>query len=215
MAQTLAASSTAPGRASAPVSFSRILRRVHMYLGLFLAPWLLMYALSTIVMNHRAMFRDPAASPAIKTEFERSWAGVIAPDAKPPEIASQVLKDLRLEGFHTVNATPNGRRITILRQDPITPRRIIFTPEDGKLIVQKQEFRMPGFLERLHRRRGYQSEFFLQSMWALSVDLVILAIVFWGISGLWLWWEMRRTRFLGGVLFCSGCVLFMIFLLRI
>ena len=30
----------------------------HMYLALFLFPWLLMYALSTAVMNHRALFVD-------------------------------------------------------------------------------------------------------------------------------------------------------------
>ena len=36
--------------------FSRFVRRTHMYLGLALFPWMLMYALSTLVMNHRAMF---------------------------------------------------------------------------------------------------------------------------------------------------------------
>ena len=35
---------------------SLIIRRTHMYLGLFLFPWMLMYALSTMVMNHRALF---------------------------------------------------------------------------------------------------------------------------------------------------------------
>ena len=34
--------------------FSKILRRTHMYLALFLAPWVLMYALSTAAMNHRS-----------------------------------------------------------------------------------------------------------------------------------------------------------------
>jgi hypothetical protein len=31
----------------------QLVRRVHMYLGLFLAPWMFMYAVSTLVMNHR------------------------------------------------------------------------------------------------------------------------------------------------------------------
>ncbi|MEO8425770.1 MAG: hypothetical protein ABI651_01530 [Verrucomicrobiota bacterium] len=34
-------------------SASRIIRRVHMYLARFLAPWMLMYALSTLAMSHR------------------------------------------------------------------------------------------------------------------------------------------------------------------
>ena len=31
--------------------FSKIVRRTHMYLALFLAPWILMYALSTVAPN--------------------------------------------------------------------------------------------------------------------------------------------------------------------
>ena len=36
--------------------FSKVVRRTHMYLALFLFPWMLMYALSTLAMNHRAIF---------------------------------------------------------------------------------------------------------------------------------------------------------------
>ena len=38
------------------MSISKVVRRTHMYLALFLFPWVLMYALSTLVMNHRAVF---------------------------------------------------------------------------------------------------------------------------------------------------------------
>ena len=36
-----------------PGVFSKIVRRTHMYLALFLAPWMMGYAVSTIAMNHR------------------------------------------------------------------------------------------------------------------------------------------------------------------
>ena len=36
--------------------FSKVIRRTHMYVALFLAPWVLMYALSTMVMNHRCRY---------------------------------------------------------------------------------------------------------------------------------------------------------------
>jgi hypothetical protein len=32
---------------------SRLIRRIHMFSGLFFVPWMLMYALSTLVMTHR------------------------------------------------------------------------------------------------------------------------------------------------------------------
>ena len=37
---------------------SLIIRRIHLYLALFLTPWMLMYAISTVVMNHRGFFKD-------------------------------------------------------------------------------------------------------------------------------------------------------------
>ena len=189
-----------------------MLRRIHMYLGLFLAPWMFMYALSTMAMNHRALFRRNPGPPVMEKESERTWAGS---GANPAEIARRILQDLRLEGTHQVNATPDGRRITILRQDPVTPRRIVYTPADGKLVVEKEVFRMPALLERLHRRRGYQAGFPLQNVWAFSVDLAIAAMLFWAASGLWLWWEMKRTRRLGFVLAVAGCALFALFVFRI
>lgn len=192
--------------------FGVFLRRTHMYLGLFLAPWMLMYALSTVVMNHRTLFRGGAAG--FEKENEQTWAGTLPDSATPAEIAARILSDLRLEGTHTVNAAPGGR-ITIVRQDPITPRRIVFTPADRKLVVEKQAFRMPAFLERLHRRRGYAPAFPLQSAWAFSVDLAIAALVFWAASGIWLWWEMRKTRFLGAFFGLAGCAVFAYFLFTI
>jgi hypothetical protein len=36
--------------------FSKFIRQTHMYLALLLAPWILLYALSTIAMNHREAF---------------------------------------------------------------------------------------------------------------------------------------------------------------
>jgi hypothetical protein len=35
---------------------SRIIRRVHMYLALFLAPWMLIYALSTLAMRCHCIY---------------------------------------------------------------------------------------------------------------------------------------------------------------
>ena len=53
------------------MSPSLLIRRTHMYLALFLFPWLLMYALSTAGMNHRALFVDAAGNGAPQFERER------------------------------------------------------------------------------------------------------------------------------------------------
>jgi len=47
------------------------------------------------------------------------------------------------------------------------------------------------------------------------VDLVIVAMVFWVFSGLWMWWELKATRTLGAVLMFAGAGLFAMFLFTI
>jgi hypothetical protein len=76
-------------------------------------------------------------------------------------------------------------------------------------------FTMPSFLERMHRRRGFQQAYATDDIWAFSVDLFIVAMIFWVASGLWMWWEMRVTRRWGALFGLSGVVLFALFMATI
>jgi len=57
-------------------NMSRVVRRVHMFTGLFLAPWMLMYALSTLVMAHREFVGSfySSKNPAMITERELDYS---------------------------------------------------------------------------------------------------------------------------------------------
>jgi hypothetical protein len=196
--------------------FSKFLRRTHMYLALFLTPWILVYTLSTMTMNHRQFFTKPGDNPIrFERESEQTYTGTFPPQATARQMALQLLKGLNLEGAFSVQGRPEGERITILRQDPISPRRITFVPKSGLLLVERQVFSAHTFLERMHRRRGYQHDRLLEDAWALSVDLVIAAMVFWVLSGVWMWWELRSTRMWGGVCLVLGVGLFGLFLFSI
>ena len=74
------------------------------------------------------------------------------------------------------------------------------------------QHRPNALLERFHRRRGYTTGYALDTAWAVSVDLVIGAMVFWALSGLWMWWEMKVTRRLGACAIASGLGLFAAYL---
>jgi len=197
--------------------FSKILRRTHMYLALFLSPWMLMYALSTLAMNHRRLFQDrQGGNPVVfEREKDQTYSGTFAPGATPRQMGLQILSDLGLEGAYNANTAQGGSRLTIVRQSPVAPRRITFTKADGKLVIEKQVFRANSFLERMHRRRGFQHDYALEDAWAVSVDLVICALVFWVASGLWMWWEMKGTRRWGALSAAAGLGLFGFFLASI
>ena len=101
--------------------------------------------------------------------------------------------------------------IAINRNDLIAPRRLTYSPADRTLLIERMQPRPNAFLERFHRRRGYATGYALDTVWAVTVDLVILTMVFWVLSGLWMWWEMKVTRRLGlaallGGAACSLCM---------
>lgn len=181
-----------------------------MYLALFLAPWMIGYALSTLAMNHRM----PRPTTFI-TESEQQYANVFEPATPPREMAQQILRDLNLEGAFGVQGPAPDGRVTIIRQGMLSPRRITFTPRDRRVVIERMELETSGFLNRFHRRRGYQQPHAADLAMAISVDAVIVAMVFWAVSGLWMWWEMRATRWWGLACAATGIGIFTFFVLVI
>jgi hypothetical protein len=193
-----------------PSAISRLVRRTHLYLGLFLMPWLLMYAVSTVLMNHRESVAKfyPDRRPAMVVERELDYSRTFPAAAVPADSARQILRDLGLDGAHRVSGGRDGKPLVIDRDDPLAVRRMTFRPDTGRLTIQREEFRGATFFERLHRRRGYHLPYLADDAWALSVDVTIVAMVFWGLSGIWLWWELRATRHWGAWCGAAGLVLF-------
>ena len=190
--------------------FSWLLRRTHMYLALFFFPWMLMYALSTVAMNHRARFAGPPA--AFEKERELVYDGVFPEEATPRIMAQRILVSIGLDGAHTVTRRGDGT-LVVERRDLVTPRRITYAPGDGRLVIERMPLRTSAWLERFHRRRGYETGYALDTVWAVSVDLVIIAMVLWPLSGLWMWWEMRATRNTGLLALLGGAGVFAFYLL--
>jgi hypothetical protein len=122
-----------------------------------------------------------------------------------------LLETIGLEGAFTAREEKDGT-LLIQRQSAIAPRRIQFDPASSRVRVERQEFRATQFLERLHRRRGWQHGYTADNVWALLVDLFIAAMLFWAVSGVWLWWEMKALRGWGLAAVAAGVALFGFFL---
>lgn len=162
-----------------------------------------MYLASTFVMNHRTLFRGhrPQPPPWEKVS-EREYAG--------EESGPAILETLGIDGAHQVQKRDG--KVVVQRNDAIQPYRVTFEPEARKLTVERQKFEGAAWLERMHRRRGFQTPYALDDTWAFLVDLFIAAVIFWAASGLWMWWEMKVTRRLGAVFLIAGIALFALFL---
>ena len=130
-------------------------------------------------------------------------------------MSDQILADLKLSGTHSAFERMDGM-VIINRRDPLTPRRLTYDPETGDLLVERQVMGFPTWLRTLHHRTGFgNKENVRENIWALSVDLAILAMIFWAASGIWMWLELRGTRKWGLVCALGGIGLFTFFALSL
>ena len=187
---------------------SLFLRRTHMYLALFLTPWMTMYALSTVVFNHGELLQG---TPNFIRERQLTYTHPFPAKATPRRMAEQIFADLHLPGAFQVESG-DELPLRAVRQDPVTPRRITYSPEDHSLLVEREAFRTSNFLTRLHSSLGYGGKHAARQVWAAGVDLSILATFLWIFSGFWMWWELKITRVWGAVATVIGLALFALFL---
>ena len=71
----------------------------------------------------------------------------------------------------------------------------------------KMDFNLRSFLMRLHVSRGYPSEIGLRTFWGAIVDVTAFLMIFWAISGVVMWWQLKPTRGVGILTVVVGVVL--------
>ncbi|MFV2065471.1 MAG: hypothetical protein ACC645_00715 [Pirellulales bacterium] len=62
----------------------------------------------------------------------------------------------------------------------------------------------------LHFRAGFHQRLPAYITWGVIVDLVVLSIVLWVVSGIYLWARMRRVRVSGAICLGTGMALFLL-----
>ena len=197
--------------------FTRYVRRIHMYLALFLTPWILMYTLSSLVFNHFATIRNWYGGDLnqYETVDEMAYPDAFSADTTPAEAAKQILLDLDMDGSHFVRGNLNGENFTIMRPETYSMKRVTYYPQEGRISVEKQVANLPSMLTRMHIRSGYVQKYASTKLWALGVEITALAMIFWIASGAWLWWTIKPARMWGGICMLGGLGLFAVLLFSI
>ncbi|MEM9379435.1 MAG: hypothetical protein AAGB93_05740 [Planctomycetota bacterium] len=72
-------------------------------------------------------------------------------------------------------------------------RRSVSAEEIG----EEEGMHWRSFLLRLHLAHTYPSDGGVRWIWAVLVDLMAFSMVSWAVSGLFMWWQIKRTRRIG------------------
>lgn len=202
---------SSPPRNQTATRWDRWMRRLHLYSGLFLAPWMVIYGLSALLLNHNAQFREwlGLEPPTWKLVRQLDWRpGMDAPH-EPRELALQMLSAAGLEGAWRFIGQPRAERLQVLRLSGSGNYRLTWERRTGRIRIEHQSpSSLVRFVHFLHFRAGYGWTRPAYVAWAVAVDAVAAGILFWVLSGVYLWWRQPRVRVFGGVCFVGGLLIF-------
>ena len=199
------------------MTLNLIVRRTHLYLGLLVAPWMLMYGLSSAVYNHQPFLRArfPVAQPEWTLAFEQPCHVILPEDeAQLRAAGARLLKEHGLEGV-AFSVYRSGPIFNVYLPHFWHPRRLVYDTTRARLTLERRQFAWYEFLTHQHGRGGYQQPSVLDKVWACSVDLVCVALLVWVATGLYLWWQLPMCRRAGLVALLGGVAAFAVFLLKL
>ncbi|HEY3440788.1 MAG TPA: hypothetical protein VGK29_08560 [Paludibaculum sp.] len=194
-------------------------RRTHLYLGLFLTPWVLMYGVSSIPFSHGDYFeqRDQARRLPMWTKtFEGSYDLGTIPETGPLNpLGARVVHDFHMEDSSYGVYRQGPKQLNIYVHTFWKSTQFKYFIDERRLVAEDMRFRWDHFLTGMHGRGGFEDERMFPLAWAVVVDLVCLSFLIWVVSGLYMWWTLPGLRKWGWVAVLGGVVSFAWFLARL
>ncbi|HAV61016.1 MAG TPA: hypothetical protein DCY13_01455 [Verrucomicrobiales bacterium] len=196
-------------------NWNLIFRRTHLYLGLLLIPWMLVYAVSTLMLNHRGITNAlrPADPQWVKVWEKDYRFDMPADDVPLRETAGRILEENGLKGAYGVNR--HGQTLNINLFKFWRPVRLQYQIQQGRLTAEEKKFSFAELMVRMHFRAGYGQPGFLNDLWAVAVDLYCITSLVWVATGLYLWWKISSVRRAGWLTIAAGALTFVILLLTL
>jgi hypothetical protein len=169
----------------------QLVRRVHLFTGLGLLLFVLMYFFTGYVIIHGKWFGQSEPKTSARTE------PLEAPSGLSDEGMSHYLQerfDLRGQPG-AVNHRPDGSaRFTFGR--PGTAIEVVVAAGGRQVAITEKKFPFRGTANGFHRLRGYRGGPFYVA-WAVLYDLASAALILFAITGIFLWYKSTARRWPG------------------
>ncbi|MCA9060971.1 MAG: PepSY domain-containing protein [Planctomycetaceae bacterium] len=152
----------------------------------------------------------------------QAWLGTVPPNLENPEVLLKEIRTLQLpddphpaaqaaaqtvlreSGISADNVQPLGwTKLNFIASIDGSPARITYVLKDGHVDMNRftGEDGMPlrQFLLRMHTSHGQPPTWNGRMYWSVIVDSMAIAMVTWALSGIFMWWQLKRTRLIGAV----------------
>ncbi len=176
----------------------QLIRRMHLFTGLVLLVFVLMYFISGYVLIHEHWFGG--REPKVTKRVESLDVPLRASDAL---LASQVQDRFHLSGQ---SSTPEHRKDGWVRISYVRPGRtfqVAINPEGKQVTITRNDFGFAGVANGMHRLRGYHGGW-VYWLWAAMYDLASAGLIVFAITGIVLWYQSTSRRLAGWLCLAAG-----------
>jgi hypothetical protein len=180
-------------------------RNLHLYFGLFISPFVVVFAISTIMLNHN--WKPPQAVEKSVHPIKLVEGLVDYPQAR------QILDQLGITG--EVNFVRGFRGAEIVRIPVLKPGARTVVSVNVKNSTAEVERHRLGLLHGLlflHIVPGPhkpESNWVFTKLWAAVSDTTVYLMIFLSISGIYMWAVLKGERSPGFISLGLGCVTFL------
>jgi len=193
------------------LEFPHLNRRLHLYMGLALAPWMLLYALSSIPFSHGRYFDELDKAKGQPNWIKRTELPYNAPvpedDAQLRALGAGIMRATGLDGaFGAYRQGPS--QVNVYHHSVWRSTQVKYLVKEKKLVVEEKRFRWDHMLTGFHAKGGFEQESWLHDSWGIVIDLVCLGLILWVASGIYMWIPLRNLRRSGLLALASGTASF-------
>ena len=175
----------------------RVMRNVHLILGLLFLFYAMLFAASSLVIIYR-----PWLKPT-HTEQEQTVRVAAERAQTPRDLAFELIQNHGLKGdLRDIKQDGDSVRFVIAR--PGMRSEVRYSPAPGEAKIRA---RRVGFLEtlvQLHTNHGFWHEFMPANAWSLLSLLGSVGLFLLGATGIYLWFCHHEERRIGFVILAVG-----------
>ncbi len=189
----------------------KLMRYAHLYAGLFISPFIVLFALTAVFFNHAL-----SPSAASDTRYTKGVRLQFDPAMDNLPLAREILQQLGIRGeIMFVGRNPGSMYIPVVRPDEKIIVNVDFATREAN--VQRERQGLYEALLYMHKSPGphvaaIRGNWWLTRLWGSLADCTVLLTLFLTVSGVYLWFMSGLQRRSGLILSAAGCILFMSFI---
>ena len=194
--------------------FYGLIRDLHLYIGLFISPFVLVFSISVFFLVHSWL---PKIRP--ETSTTRFVSGLPLPGDQN-KLSGRPLIDALKPTLETAGVHGEVGFVRHLEEQLIIPVTIPGRETTVSVNIPKREATivtrgtgLAAALVSLHKSPGQHGpdirmNWFYMKAWRWLADATVYLVLFISVSGIYLWYVLRAERLVGLILLCVGALWF-------